>query len=92
MSALEIADIIGIISFALSGFLIAVHCKLDILGVFISAFLTAFGGGMTRDVLADRTPYVFTSNLPLSLVIAKDDRPIASDITNAHLPSRFVIL
>ena len=39
MSALEIADIIGIISFALSGFLIAVHCKLDILGVFISAFL-----------------------------------------------------
>ena len=70
MSALEIADIIGIISFALSGFLIAVHCKLDSLGVFISAFLTAFGGGMTRDVLADRTPYVFTSNLPLSLVIA----------------------
>ena len=70
MSALEIADIIGIISFALSGFFIAVHCKLDILGVFISAFLTAFGGGMTRDVLADRTPYVFTSNLPLSLVIA----------------------
>lgn len=70
MSALEIADIIGIISFALSGFLIAVYCKLDILGVFISAFLTAFGGGMTRDVLADRTPYVFTSNLPLSLVIA----------------------
>ena len=70
MSALEIADIIGIISFALSGFLIGVLCKLDILGVFISAFLTAFGGGMTRDVLADRTPYVFTSNLPLSLVIA----------------------
>ena len=70
MSALEIADIIGIISFALSGFLIAVHCKLDILGVFISAFLTAFGGGMTRDVLADRTPYVFTTNLPVFLVVA----------------------
>ncbi|QKF74386.1 UPF0126 domain-containing membrane protein [Aliarcobacter faecis] len=69
MSAFEIADIIGIISFALSGFLIGVHCRLDILGVFISAFLTAFGGGMIRDVLADRTPYVFTSNLPLSLVI-----------------------
>lgn len=70
MSAFEIADIIGIISFALSGFLIAVHYKLDILGVFISAFLTAFGGGMTRDVLANKTPYVFTSNLPLILVIA----------------------
>ena len=69
MTALEIADFIGIISFALSGFLIAVHCKLDILGVFISSFLTALGGGMIRDVLADRTPYVFTDTLPVILVI-----------------------
>ncbi|MCG3657040.1 trimeric intracellular cation channel family protein [Aliarcobacter butzleri] len=70
MSAFEIADIIGIICFALSGFLMGVYNKLDILGVFIAAFLTAFGGGMIRDVLADRTPYVFTSNLPLILVIS----------------------
>jgi uncharacterized membrane protein YeiH len=70
MTALEIADIIGIICFALSGFLIAVHYKLDILGVFISSFLTALGGGMIRDVLADKTPYIFTSNLPVILVVA----------------------
>ena len=70
MSALEIADIIGIICFALSWFLIAVHYKLDILGVFISSFLTALGGGMIRDALADRTPYVFTTNLPVFLVVA----------------------
>jgi uncharacterized membrane protein YeiH len=70
MSALEIADFIGIICFALSGFLIAVHYKLDILGVFISAFLTALGGGMTRDVLASKTPYVFTDTMPVILVIA----------------------
>ena len=70
MSALEIADIIGVICFALSGFLIAVHYKLDILGVFISSFLTALGGGMIRDVLADKTPYVFTNNLPVILVVA----------------------
>ena len=70
MSALEIADIIGIICFALSGFLIAVHYKLDILGVFISSFLTALGGGMIRDAFADRTPYVFTTNLPVFLVVA----------------------
>lgn len=69
MSALEIADIIGIICFALSGFLIAVHYKLDILGVFIAAFLTALGGGMIRDVLADRISYVFTTNLPVILVV-----------------------
>jgi uncharacterized membrane protein YeiH len=70
MTALEIADIIGIICFALSGFLIAVHCKLDILGVFISSFLTALGGGMIRDVLADKTPYIFSSNVPVILVVA----------------------
>lgn len=70
LSLMEIADFIGIISFALSGFLIAVHYKLDILGVFISAFLTALGGGMIRDVLANKTPYVFTDTIPVTLVIA----------------------
>jgi uncharacterized membrane protein YeiH len=68
MSALQIADIIGIISFALSGFLIAVHYKLDILGIFISSFLTALGGGIIRDTIADKTPYVFDANLPIMLV------------------------
>ncbi|WP_072679358.1 trimeric intracellular cation channel family protein [Arcobacter sp. LA11] len=68
MTPLEIADIIGIISFALSGFLIAVHYKLDILGIFISSFLTALGGGMIRDVIANKTPYVLTDNLPIILV------------------------
>ena len=70
MTALEIADIVGVICFALSGFLIAVHYKLDILAVFISSFLTVLGGGMIRDVLADKTPYVFTSNIPVILVVA----------------------
>lgn len=69
MSALEIADIIGIISFAISGFLIAVHMKLDILGIFISAFLTAFGGGLIRDIIANQKPFVFTDTLPFTLVI-----------------------
>lgn len=69
MTALQLADIIGILCFALSGFLIAVHYKLDILGVFISAFLTALGGGMIRDVLAGKTPYIFTDTIPVSLVI-----------------------
>ena len=70
MTTLEIADIIGIISFALSGFLIAIHYKLDILGVFISAFLTALGGGVIRDAIAGRTPYIFNHDLPIILVVA----------------------
>ncbi len=70
MTALEIADFIGIVSFTISGFLIAVHMKLDILGIFISAFLTAFGGGMVRDVVANKTPFIFTHTLPITLVFA----------------------
>lgn len=70
MSALEIADIIGIISFAISGFLIAVHYKFDILGLFISSFLTALGGGIIRDVIANKTPYVFGDIKPILFVIA----------------------
>ncbi|WP_428023244.1 trimeric intracellular cation channel family protein [Arcobacter sp.] len=70
MTALQIADIIGIICFAASGFLIAVHYNLDILGIFISSFLTALGGGMIRDTIANKTPYIFTDTLPVTLVIA----------------------
>ncbi len=69
MTALEIADIIGIVCFALSGFLISVHYNMDILGVFISSFLTALGGGIIRDVIANQTPFVFTHTLPVILVI-----------------------
>lgn len=69
MSALELADIIGVICFALSGFLISIYHKLDILGVFISSFLTALGGGMIRDIFANKTPFVFTHTLPVLLVI-----------------------
>lgn len=70
MTALEIADVIGIICFAASGFLIAVHYKLDILGIFISSFLTALGGGMIRDTIANKTPYIFTETQPVILVIS----------------------
>lgn len=69
MTLIEIAEIIGIISFALSGFFIAVSSKLDILGVFIASFLTALGGGVIRDVLVGRELYAFSNNLASILVI-----------------------
>ncbi len=69
MTILEIAEIIGILSFALSGFLIAVEGKLDILGIFIAAFLTALGGGVVRDVIVEKTPFAFTNNYASLLVV-----------------------
>jgi uncharacterized membrane protein YeiH len=66
---LEITDIIGIIAFAISGFIIGVKNKLDLLGIVISAFLTALGGGILRDVMANREIYAFTNLLPGTLVM-----------------------
>ena len=70
MDELLVAEIIGTIAFALSGFYVAVKAKLDLLGVFIASFLTALGGGIVRDTIANRAPYTFTHLLPTFLVIA----------------------
>ena len=66
----EVAEYIGIIAFAASGFFVAVRSKLDFLGVLVSVFLTALGGGIIRDIIADRTPYTFTHNMPALIVIS----------------------
>lgn len=60
----EAAEYIGVIAFAMSGFFVAVRTKLDFLGVLISVFLTAFGGGIIRDIIVDKTPYSFTHSMP----------------------------
>lgn len=69
MVGLEVADAIGTIAFALSGFLIATRDRLDLLGIFIASFLSALGGGILRDTVADRVPYTFSHPLPTILVI-----------------------
>lgn len=69
MVELEVAEIIGTVAFALSGFYVAVKEKLDLLGIFIASFLTALGGGLVRDMLAGRSPYTFTHLMPTFLVL-----------------------
>jgi len=58
------ADIIGIIAFSISGFLIAIKNNLDILGILIASALTALGGGIIRDVILSSAPFAFTSFYP----------------------------
>lgn len=73
----DVLDILGTISFAVSGVLTAYHKKLDPFGVFIIAFVTAVGGGTLRDVLIGNTPvswmvdvkYVFVISLSVVLSI-----------------------
>ncbi|MDD3475663.1 MAG: TRIC cation channel family protein [Sulfurimonas sp.] len=64
------ADIIGIVAFAISGFLIAIKNNLDILGIVIASALTALGGGIIRDAILSSPPYAFTSIHPaLTLIL-----------------------
>ncbi|QOY52661.1 trimeric intracellular cation channel family protein [Candidatus Sulfurimonas baltica] len=62
-------DIIGTIAFALSGYILAAKAKYDILGILVIAFITAFGGGVVRDLLVDRMPYIFHKTYPITIVV-----------------------
>lgn len=61
------ASIVGGVAFALSGFLAGARKRLDVMGVFILAFLTANGGGVARDLLVGRTPAIMHSTTPFWL-------------------------
>jgi uncharacterized membrane protein YeiH len=63
------ADIIGIIAFSISGFLIAIKNDLDILGILIASTLTALGGGIIRDAILSSAPFAFTSHYPAITLI-----------------------
>jgi uncharacterized membrane protein YeiH len=65
----EIAEYIGIVAFAMSGFFVAIRNKLDLLGIFIATFLTALGGGIARDVIVHEKPYTFSSDTPALIVL-----------------------
>jgi len=68
---LYMLDLIGTFSFALSGALHAAKKRLDLFGVFITAFLTALGGGTTRDILLGNTPVSWIRDLNyITLVFA----------------------
>jgi len=65
----ELAEYIGIVAFAMSGFFVAARNKLDLLGALISTFLTALGGGIIRDITVGKMPFTFSHNYPALLVL-----------------------
>lgn len=46
-----ILNIIGTVSFAISGALVSIKARLDLFGVVFLGIITAFGGGIMRDIL-----------------------------------------
>ena len=58
----EILDLIGIFVFALSGALMGVRKRLDMVGMAVIAEMTALGGGVVRDLILNVRPTAFQSS------------------------------
>jgi uncharacterized membrane protein YeiH len=54
-----VSDSIGLISFSITGALIAIEQELNLTGVLALSFVTAVGGGIIRDVIINEIPFVF---------------------------------
>lgn len=52
----DVLEIVGTISFAVSGAMVAVRKRVDLFGVLFLGIITALGGGMLRDVMLGMTP------------------------------------
>ncbi len=64
---IKIMELLGTLAFAISGSLVAISSKLDIFGVSFLACITAFGGGMLRDLLLGINPPKIFNNVSLFL-------------------------
>jgi len=62
-------DLLGTFAFAISGALSAAEKRYDLFGVVFVAFITALGGGTTRDLLLGSTPVSWMDNYQYLYVI-----------------------
>lgn len=69
MEILSILDLIGVAAFSVSGTVIAMKKKLDLLGIFIISAITAMGGGILRDVIMNTGIPVFFQSYNAIVII-----------------------
>ena len=95
MDSFLIAEYIGIASATLSGFLFGIRRGCDWLGVFVSAILTALGGGIMRDIIVGRPLYSFTHFMPVSIVIVMFALAIVLKLYKTkrhHIDEKFIFI
>lgn len=69
VSLITIIEIVAILVGALSGFIEARRKRMDLVGVFTVAFITAFGGGTLRDILLDKRPLFWVQHQEYAILI-----------------------
>ena len=69
-TALFVLEIIGAVSFAISGALVSIKSKLDLFGVMLLGCITAYGGGIIRDLIIGQFPPAVFSRSYMVLITA----------------------
>ncbi|HEX8406856.1 MAG TPA: trimeric intracellular cation channel family protein [Duganella sp.] len=69
VSLITVIEIVAILVGAFSGFVEARRKRMDLVGVFTVAFITAFGGGTLRDILLDRRPLFWVLHQEYAILI-----------------------
>ena len=64
-----IIELLAVITSGTYGIIQARQCRMDILGVFTLAFVTAFGGGTLRDLMLDRSPLFWVKQAHYPVII-----------------------
>jgi uncharacterized membrane protein YeiH len=69
MTLIRFIEIMAILVGAFSGFIEARRKRMDPVGVFTVAFITAFGGGTLRDILLDKRPLFWVTHQEYAILI-----------------------
>jgi uncharacterized membrane protein YeiH len=69
MTLIKFIEIMAILVGAFSGFIEARRKRMDVVGVFTVAFITAFGGGTLRDILLDKRPLFWVTHQEYAIAI-----------------------
>jgi uncharacterized membrane protein YeiH len=69
MRLVTVIEITAVLVAAFSGFIEARRKRMDLVGVFTVAFITAFGGGTLRDILLDRRPLFWVQHQEYAILI-----------------------
>ena len=69
VSLITIIEVVAILVGAVSGFIEARRKRMDLVGVFTVAFITAFGGGTLRDILLDKRPLFWVQHQEYAILI-----------------------
>jgi uncharacterized membrane protein YeiH len=61
---LKIIEVVGVLAFGMTGIFEARRLKMDLVGAYSVAMITAFGGGTVRDLFLQRHPLFWITNWP----------------------------